>query len=253
MEKRNIIIDPLSVRSLLLVLTANGNKLSTATGFVVQRNKKYYLVTNWHVLSGRNTETNEPMSSTAAIPDEIHIFHHAKDKLGFWLQTTEKLIDSHGNKIWKEHLTYEKIDIAILELTHTNNIDFYPLDLELADVDMIPQPAMPISILGFPFGLSSGGSNGLLPIWKTGHIATDPDIDYDGKPAFLIDATTRGGMSGSPVVLRMSSGYTTKNGNMIMGSSMQTKFLGVYSGRIHGDSEIGRVWRPHLIDEIINS
>ena len=66
-------------------------------------------------------------------------------------------------------------------------------------------------------------------------------------------------MSGSPVVLRLISGYKTKNGNTVYGSNMRTLFMGVYSGRIDavkdsGDgesTELGLVWRPYLIDEII--
>ena len=52
---------------------------------------------------------------------------------------------------------------------------------------------MPISIIGFPLGMS-GPSR--MAIWKTGHIATEPDVDYNGEPFFIIDATTRQGMSG---------------------------------------------------------
>lgn len=35
--------------------------------------------------------------------------------------------------------------------------------------------------------------------------------------------------------------------------SRLNKFLGVYSGRIHGDVELGRVWRPQVIDEILGA
>lgn len=78
-------------------------------------------------------------------------------------------------------------------------------------------------------------------------------MDYDGKPTFLIDATTRGGMSGSPVVLRLTGGYPTRNGGMVLAGGMATKFLGVYAGRIHDDVEIGYVWRPGLVIEILEA
>jgi hypothetical protein len=107
---------------------------------------------------------------------------------------------------------------------------------------------MPVSIIGFPFGLSTAGA---WPIWKTGHIASDPDLDYDDRPAFLIDATTRAGMSGSPVVLRSYGGYASSKAHMVIGGGPGTRFLGVYSGRIHNQAEIGRVWRPSSIKEIL--
>jgi hypothetical protein len=125
----------------------------------------------------------------------------------------------------------------------------YPLDLALADVDMLPDVAMPVSIIGFPQGLTGPGK---LPIWKTGHIATDPDLDFDDKPVFLIDATTRAGMSGSPVVLRLNSGYRTTKGSMVISSGFLTRFLGVYSAQFT-DTEIGYIWRPRVISEILSN
>ncbi|WP_337236881.1 hypothetical protein, partial [Salmonella enterica] len=38
-----------------------------------------------------------------------------------------------------------------------------------------------------------------------------------------------------------------------MANGIQTRFLGIYAGRIHGQSEIGRVWRPFVIQEIIEN
>jgi SEC-C motif len=108
---------------------------------------------------------------------------------------------------------------------------------------------MPVSVIGYPLGLKCGEG---WPIWKTGHIASDPDIDFQlGRPAFLIDATTCEGMSGAPVVIRNTSGYQTKNGGHILAAGVTTKFIGIYAGRIHKLSEIGRVWRPFLIHEIL--
>jgi hypothetical protein len=79
------------------------------------------------------------------------------------------------------------------------------------------------------------------------------DLDYNGKPVFLIDATTRAGMSGSPVVLRQFGGYNTRNGGYFSSAGFFTRFMGIYSGRIHRDSEIGMVWRPEVIFEILGS
>lgn len=247
-----ILIDPLSTQSLLIELYVNGNALSTATGIIVQRDGTDYLVTNWHVLSGRHPESGEPLSPTLGIPDEIRILHHARNRLGSWVVRSEPLVNAEGAMLWVEHARSSEIDVAALRLTTVDDeVQLYPFDLALADTDMIPEPAMPISILGFPFGLSAGGA---WPIWKTGHIATDPDIDFEtGKPAFLIDATTRGGMSGSPVVLRMHSGFRTRSGARVLGAGVQTKLLGIYSGRIREDVEIGRVWRPSVIGEVLDN
>lgn len=246
--KQPISIDPLSIRSLYLVLTKGNKQLSIATGFVVEKDKKRYLITNWHVLSGRHPQTNQPIEKNGDVPDSVHIVHHAK-QLGNWVEKQETLYDKKGNKRWHEHKDGKAVDVVALPLEHiTNDVQIYPFDLALANSDIVPEVAMPVSIIGFPLGLTSAR---VFPIWKTGHIASDPDLDYNSEPLFLIDATTRGGMSGSPVVLRMTGGYKARSGDTRYTSKSITLFLGVYSGRLPGDSEIGRVWRSRLIQEIL--
>jgi len=248
MNKRKVIIDPLSTSSLFLELRVRDNPLSNATGFIVKNGDLSYLITNWHVLSGRSSQSNQINSPTGAVPDSVRIAHHGT-MLGTWTFVDEPILNDDGHPLWVEHPRGREIDVVALPITQVpDQITLHPFDLSLSDTDMIPQVAMPVSIIGFPLGLAVAGA---FPIWKTGHIASDPDIDYQGIPAFIIDATTRGGMSGSPVVLRMSGGFLTREGHMIMASGPRTRFLGVYSGRIHIDSEIGIVWRPFLIQEIL--
>jgi len=126
-------------------------------------------------------------------------------------------------------------------------VALYALDLTLANTDVRPEAGMTVFIIGYPLGLTTAGG---WPIWKSGHIASDPDLDFEGKPVFVIDATTRSGMSGSPVILRTSGGYQTLSGARVMGISSPVKlFLGVYSAHVQA-AEIGLVWRSKLIDEI---
>ena len=245
-----ILIDPLSAQSLLVETFVNGCSLMTATGFVISRNDKLFLITNWHVLAGRSPGTNQPIHPSAAIPDTLRIVHHSKGRLGSWQSTDEPLYNQDGRPRWIEHSQGQAIDVVALPLSIVlPEIEIFPFELTLADADLVPQPAMSVSIIGYPFGLSAGG---VWPIWKTGHIATDPDIDFDGSPSFLIDATTRSGMSGSPVVVRSSGGHKTRSGNYILAGGITTKFLGIYSGRIREDAELGRVWRPRVLDEILS-
>jgi len=241
-------INPLSLRSLFIKQFRGDVFISNATGFIVEDNNKKYLITNWHVLSGRDPITNKVVSKTIVTPDRINIYHHG-DKLGTWKIKQEKLYNKSNKRLWLEHKQGSKVDLVALPLKNLKGIKTYSFNLNLADTDVIPEVAMTVSIIGFPFGLSAPG---LFPIWKTGHIASEPMIDYWGKPLFLIDATTRGGMSGSPVVLRISGRHKTRGGKTIIASSgIKTLFMGVYSGRI-AVAEIGKVWRPYLIKEIIN-
>lgn len=252
----HIIYDQFSYPSLFLELVSNGTIISKATGFIIETfsedRPELHLVTNWHVVSGRNSDTDELLDKkTGAIPDSIRIYHHSSKSEGGWVVKTESLYSSDGDVLWKEHPKGRYIDVALLPLTEiSDDIAIYPFERHCRFDNAEVKPSRSVSIIGFPFGLKT---NGQWPIWKTGHIASDIEFDYDDRPAFLIDATTRQGMSGSPVVLRIFGEYFLKDGSLIKTPRGITMFLGIYSGRIHKDSEIGRVWRPVIIEEIINA
>ena len=145
----------------------------------------------------------------------------------------------------------------------------HPLPLALAQTDLFAGVGETVSIVGYPFGLTGGGT---FPIWKTGHIASEPDVDYQHSPVFLVDATTREGMSGSPVYRRFPGvGWRTRKGTNLIasktvyaGGSDLTRFMGVYAGRIgritesdgelvEESAELGRVWKPEVIEQILST
>lgn len=240
-------IDEFSVKPLYLDIYRAERRVSVATGFVVKKNDSYYLITNWHVVTCRNPLNNQPLfDATAVDPSVLKIWFHGLN-LGHWISKEIDIIDQTGNRLWLEHERGEEIDVVAVPLEISNDIKIYDVDLTLADFDLMLYPSEAVSIIGFPEGWTSGGK---FPIWKTGHIASDIDIDWDGKPAFLIDATTKSGMSGSPVIAKRVSIYQTSRGNNI-GNAV--RFLGIYSGREISDSgiEIGFVWKPKVISEIL--
>jgi len=241
-------VDPLSATSLRVTPKFNTVELASATAFTIAWGGNHYLVTNWHVVTGRDADTGECLDSNKAIPNKLAVNFHAKGHLGAWRKVEIDLLDAEEKPLWVEHPLGKSIDVVVVPLQEIPGVAIHPLDLTLAEVDMIPMPALPISVIGYPLGLAAGES---WPIWKTGHIASDPDIDFQvDRPAFLIDATTRSGMSGSPVVLRQDS-YMQKSGNQVVVGGVVTKFMGIYAGRIHKDAEVGRVWRPFVITEIL--
>lgn len=248
--KSQIRIDPLSATSLYLESTVRAVHLGSATGFVVKSGEQHYLVTNWHVVAGKDPDTNRVLSPTGEIPNELRVSHHAKGRLGTWIKKAEPLYDPKGQPRWIEHPAGKQIDVVALPLhAMDGDVVLYPLDLGLAHADIVAEAGMTVFVIGYPLGLSTAGG---WPIWKTAHIASDPDLDFKGLPAFIIDATTRGGMSGSPAVLRTSGGYRTRNGGTVMSVSHPvTLFLGVFSAHIEA-AEIGLVWRARLIDEILS-
>ncbi|MEW6007825.1 MAG: hypothetical protein AB1595_06755 [bacterium] len=59
-----------------------------------------------------------------------------------------------------------------------------------------------------------------------GITATPLQIDYQGKPSFLVDASVFPGSSGNPVFICNSGIYSDKRGNTVVGSS-RVFFLGI--------------------------
>lgn len=256
-ERDTINIDQFSTISLFIKTSkkVDGKFIptTTATGFIYKKNKINYLITNWHVVSGKNVNGKPqvtPQGIDISNPERLEIFFHRKT-LGEW-KAVEIELYKNQKPIWLEHPKGKEVDVVAipLKLRSIDDIllELYPINEVRFDDDLLVFPSMEVSIIGFPYGFSSFGK---LPIWKTGQISTDFDIDIRGLPLFYIDAATRGGMSGSPVICRTSS-YNTKNGYVIRAGGYAQKFLGIYSGRLlPGDSDIGLVWKVECLDEII--
>jgi len=241
-----------SVQSLLIEMRFNGQPLSTGTAFVVNSNIGPVLITNRHNVTGRRQDNDQPLSSTGGIPNEIQIVHNVKDKLGSWLTVLEPILDENGNPLWKEHPVHGKnVDFVALPLTNTNNVHIYSYDLDKTGPDIFIGPADSVSVVGFPFGIQAGGS---LAVWATGFMASEPDIDFNGLPVFLIDCRSRQGQSGSAVIAyRSGGGVAMQDGGTAMFSGPVTKFLGIYSGRINTESDLGIVWKASAIKELVDS
>lgn len=239
-----------SVQSLFLEMCFGEQVLSTGTGFVVKSKRGPVLVTNWHNLSGRDPRTKQPLSPTAGIPDSVRIVHNRSNALGSWVVRTEPLL-VEGKHCWTEHPRLgDKADVVALPLTQLHDVQLYPYTLA-SSTGLLIAPAEPVSVVGFPFGLRGGGS---LAIWATGFIATEPDVDYDGLPVFLVDCRARPGQSGSAVIAHRAGGAVPMaDGGSAMFGGPITQFLGVYSGRINEQSDLGIVWNARGVAELVDA
>ena len=229
----------------------NGQPLSTGTSFIVRTPKGPYLVTNRHNVTGRRQDNNEPMSPTGGVPNEIVVIHNRKGSLGQWLPQVEQLYDAEIPR-WREHPQLgAKADFVALKLTQLDDVELYPYDVANTGPEIMVGPADSVSVIGFPFGLTAGGAAG---IWATGFLASEPEIDFNGLPILLIDCRSRQGQSGSPVIAYRSAGAVPmRNGGQAMFSGPVQKFIGVYSGRINAESDLGIVWKASAVNELIQS
>ncbi|MFT3842120.1 MAG: trypsin-like peptidase domain-containing protein [Myxococcaceae bacterium] len=248
-----------SFASLLVTPMANGKEFASATGFVVVHDSKPYLISNWHVLSGREPDSENPSGGSAFVPTSIRIWHNTAKVDGRpheLVPTDEPLCDSDGAALWLEHPEFgSNVDAAALPLGLVQPpVDLQPFVLS-DEPSMDLSPGDQLSIVGFPYGRTVDGR---YAIWIRGSLATDHCLDYENTKSFLVDARTRKGQSGSPVIQFVPSGSTARlKGQPITVSGDHHALLGVYAGRLNrkdtgGDSsDLGRVWKSSVIREIL--
>jgi hypothetical protein len=98
-----------------------------------------------------------------------------------------------------------------------------------------------VLFIGYPDGLYD--EENLTPIVRRGITATPLQIDYEGKPTFLIDASVFPGSSGSPVFAGTSAVRADGNANLVLVAS-RLAFLGVIAKCLE-IKETGQVeWKP---------
>lgn len=240
-----------SVRSLLIQMSIGTQPLGTGTGFVVQSAKGPVLLTNRHNVTGRRQDDGKPLSPMGGIPDSLTVIHNRKGKLGEWLSRTETLLLT-GRPRWVEHPSLgAKVDFVALPLTLLTDVEVYPYDVFNTGPAIRCGPADTVSVVGFPFGIQAGGS---LAVWATGFIASEPDIDFESLPVFLIDCRSRPGQSGSAVIAyRMGGAIAMENGSTAIMSGEVIRLLGIYSGRINEQSDLGIVWKASALKELVES
>lgn len=227
----------------------NGQPLSTGSAFVAHSTKGPVLITNRHNVTGRRQDNGDPLSSTGGIPSEIVIIHNRRDRLGEWVPRLEQLLVGNVPR-WREHPALgARADFVALPLTQLDDVHLYPYDPANPGPDIFCGPADGISVVGFPFGMTGGGAAG---IWATGFIASEPVIDFENLPVFLIDCRSRQGQSGSSVIAYRSGGMVAMaDGSASAFSGPVWRFLGIYSGRINAESDLGIVWKASAIAELI--
>lgn len=239
--------------------TEDGQELGNERQRVLDR--RYFLVTNWHVVTGMTDIRAVCGERMDGAPQWLKV--DLMSEYGRISTHREPLYSVDGCPLWTElRRSGERADLIALPLTRPiasiGNITPYVAGTSLLcrDAKLAVQPGEPVSIVGFPFGY--GVEN--YPIWKTGHLASDLVLDHNALwPTFLVDITTRPGMSGSPVYAVRYGLARLANGapDLIKPTEQAIDFLGIYSGKAFskGNSpnatELGVVWKRSLVRALL--
>jgi hypothetical protein len=238
------------------VETADG-KRGTGTGFFfsfARQADKYVptIITNKHVVEGA-ARGRFHLSTADAEGNPVYSSHEVFQFEGFqrfWISHPDDDIDLCAMPI-----------APILERANQTGKRLFFIQLDMALVpsaeDLAQLTAMEdILMAGYPNGIWDEKNN--MPVLRRGVSATHPNLDWNGKPEFLIDAACFPGSSGSPVFLFNLGGYAAKTGGMVIGSRL--KLLGVlYAGPQHtveGEIRIVKVptlERPVAVSTIPNN
>lgn len=114
--------------------------------------------------------------------------------------------------------------------------------LEARDAQNKLPIAQEVHVIGYPF--SAKDFTVTMPIWTSGTIANE--INSGPEDRFLIDARTRAGQSGSPVIVYRPE---INVGGILPYRVLEKGLLvGIYSGRTSTEDDLGFVW---LMNELV--
>lgn len=187
-----------SFEAIYIEMFRGNTKLSTGTAFICNSGSKLALISNWHNYSGRNNQTGKCLSPTLAEPNIVRAFLRQRSTPENLIPFDFPLLSQEGYPLWVEHPSFgSNVDVAALPISIEDSVQPFPISWS-NPIPLMQRVGLPAKVIGYPFGRRI---NEHMPVWATGHLASEPDIDVDGLPLMLIDCRTRRGNSGSPVML----------------------------------------------------
>ena len=250
--------------------------IAYATGFRFNLDGEDYLITNWHVVTGKHAFTGDKLSLKTPKYLGVMIAQQVDTDGGFAFGACAwPLYADNGSPAWLEHPHLgSTCDVVALPFKMPRGAAkfMHPPANHISRAEIPVRPGSEVFAVGYIDGY--GVHNG-FPIWRSGYLASEPELDvvvgaehpmevpFGGSgfdlPAVFIDALTRHGMSGAPVFASFNgvwhadsggSDYRHGKGQPVVTSGR--KFLGCYSARVfrEGDDALGLCWKASAIEEV---
>lgn len=239
-------------------------RIGTASGFIVAFMGRRFLVTNWHVVSGRHAQTKKPLHESLALPGRLLVNLKLKrldtntNDGSYWpiRGIIEIEISEDESRLYNfMHPKFgSDVDVVAMpideKLANLENYNTKAKGLELYVDQSVPfdiKVMDEVFIAGFPELMMRPND---FPVYKAGFVASEPHI-YSGVPFFFIDGKTKKGWSGSPIIFNPGKNRPLGTWSMLRkGKRVITTeriLIAVYSGRDEHDtellkSELGMAW-----------
>lgn len=221
--------------STLRITTVDGERTGVGTGFIVivtdDGGDIPFVVTNRHVVE------RWPSARVSLIQRDGD-----EPKLGSVYEMNLHDFD----KAWTFH-PEDDVDVAVMPFAPLVNkaesdgfspffrgipTSVFALDEELSNLDAVEE----VLFVGYPNGMFDGANQ--LPIVRRGTTASPPEVDFNNRPQFLIDASVFPGSSGSPVVIANQGSYASGDG-IVIGTRFM--LLGLIASVAYREDESGRI------------
>jgi len=245
-------------------------ELAIGTGFLYERHGRLFVVTAWHNVTGRHSESLNCQNRNASVPDNVLVTVRTKidnkgsDQGSYPISVAVPLVGKDNALFYVHPKGWPRVDVVAIPFDPDSlEMEFYAGDEFHKEPirSLFPPPGSGDVTFEFcPFQNFSVSDRRLeqewletvdvteelfipgyprniqaqhsRPVWKRATIASSVQQGLDGQPRFLIDSASHKGMSGSPVVF-YSPGGTVRVGGTTSFLGVEAAILvGVYVGRI---------------------
>lgn len=267
------IVNPLSMCcSPVEILSLDGldRVVAHASGFFYLYRERAFFVTSWHVLSGRNPLDGSFLTRQRFIPTRfrLHVPSVTLRDVDVSFSRTIATVQLRSEEFYAEPPTNSGVpfDIAALDLEDhgpsfqdertkpedsRHTMDSLFLNENSQEI-LQSRVSDECSIIGYPIRNYEGL---ILPIWKSGRIASETNVGIGDIPAFLVDSATTMAMSGSPVIRIEKFPGMTPAGQPLLFERL--KLVGVYGGRLRTaaleKTQLGYAYYATMIDQVLES
>ena len=131
-----------------------------------------FFVTNYHVVTG-----HAPLLRTPRQGDRIRFALHTDlNNLEAIREYELPLYDAHNDPIWLSSQQYANADIVMVPMPQ-RALPLLVFTEQHTTANLKIRPTSGATLIGYPYGFFD--RRHLLPIWKTGHLASEPDVDFE--------------------------------------------------------------------------